>query len=109
MHRVVTTAALVLVVGLAAAGCWSRSVDDGAPAASSGGKASPTRQREVAPATGLTGRVVYSLVQGDLWRSGEIPDLLYAYAIRASSQGLRRLVQHHISPAEAGCGRGAVV
>jgi Tol biopolymer transport system component len=67
MRRVVTTAALVLVVVLAAAGCWSRSVDDGAPAASSGGKASPTRQREVAPATGLTGRVVYSSVQGDLW------------------------------------------
>lgn len=67
MHRVVTTAALVLVVVLAAAGRWSGSVDDGAPAASSGGKASPTQQREVAPATGLTGRVIYSSVAGDLW------------------------------------------
>jgi Tol biopolymer transport system component len=67
VHRGVTTAALVLVVVLAASACWSRSVDHGAPAASSGGGTAPTRQPEIAPATGLTGRVVYASVQGDLW------------------------------------------
>ncbi len=67
MHRVVTTAALVLVVVLAASACWSRSEDHGVPAASSGGGTSPTQQREIAPATGLTGRIVYSSVEGDLW------------------------------------------
>jgi TolB protein len=67
MHRVVATAALVLVVALAASGCWSRSVDHGAPPASSGGGTPPTPQPELAPATGLTGRIVYASVQGDLW------------------------------------------
>jgi dipeptidyl aminopeptidase/acylaminoacyl peptidase len=71
VHRVVTTAALalalVLVVALAASACWSRSEDHGAPAASAGGGTAPTRQRDIAPATGLTGRIVYSSVEGDLW------------------------------------------
>lgn len=67
MRRVVTTAALVLVVVLAAAGCWSRSGDHGAAAASSGGGTPPTPEGELAPASGLTGRVVYSTVAGDLW------------------------------------------
>ncbi len=67
MHRVVTTAVLVLVVTLAASACWSRSEDNGSPAASSGGGTSSTPERDIAPATGLTGRVVYSSVEGDLW------------------------------------------
>jgi len=67
MHRVVTTAALVLVVALVASACWSRSKDNGAPAASSGEGTSPTPERDIAPATGLKGRIVYSSVQGDLW------------------------------------------
>jgi TolB protein len=67
MRRVVTTAALVLVVVLAAAGCWSRSVGNGAAAASSGGGTPSAQPRGIAPATGLTGRIVYSSVQGDLW------------------------------------------
>ena len=69
MHRVVTTAALVLVVALVASACWSRSKDNGAPAASSGGGTgtSPPPERDLAPATGLKGRIVYSSVQGDLW------------------------------------------
>ncbi len=67
MHRLVTTAALVLFVALAASACWSRSEDNGAPAASSGGGTSPAQEREIAPATGLTGRIVYSSVEGDLW------------------------------------------
>jgi len=67
MHRLVATAALVLVVALVASACWSRSKDNGAPAASSGGETPPTPQPEVAPATGLTGRIVYGSVQGDLW------------------------------------------
>ena len=69
MHRAVTTAALVLVVALVASACWSRSKDNGAPAASSGGGTgtSPPPERDLAPATGLKGRIVYSSVQGDLW------------------------------------------
>ena len=67
MQRVVTTATLVLVIVFAASACWSRSVDHGAPAASSGGGTPPPPQPEVAPATGLTGRIVYASVQGDLW------------------------------------------
>jgi Tol biopolymer transport system component len=67
VHRGVTTAALVLVVALAASACWSRSVDHDALAASSGRGTSPPRQRGIASATGLTGRIVYSSVQGDLW------------------------------------------
>lgn len=67
MHRVVTTAALVLFVALVASACWSRSEDHGAPAASSGGGTSPTQASASAPATGLKGRIVYSSVQGDLW------------------------------------------
>jgi Tol biopolymer transport system component len=66
MHRVVTTAALVLVLALAASACWSRPKDNGAPAASGGGT-TPAPQRDVAPATGLTGQIIYSSVQGDLW------------------------------------------
>jgi len=67
MHRLVATATLVLVVALVASACWSRSKDNGAPAASSGGGTSPTPARDIAPATGLKGRIVYSSVQGDLW------------------------------------------
>jgi TolB protein len=66
MQRVLTTAALVLVVALAASGCWSRSKDNGAAAAPSAGATSPL-ERDLAAATGLTGRVVYSSVAGDLW------------------------------------------
>lgn len=66
MRRVVTTAALVLVVALAASACWSRSKGNGAPAAPSDGRTS-SEQRGIAPATGLKGRVVYSSVAGDLW------------------------------------------
>jgi TolB protein len=66
MHRV-GTAALVLVVALAASGCWSRPKDNGTPAASAGGGTSPTPEGEIAPATGLAGRIVYSSVAGDLW------------------------------------------
>jgi len=67
MHRVVATAALVLVVALVASACWSRSEDNGAAAASSGGGTPPTPEGEIAPATGLKGRIVYSSLQGDLW------------------------------------------
>jgi TolB protein len=67
VHRVVTTAALVLLVALAASACWSHSEDHGAPAASSGGATSPTPERDIAAATDLTGRIVYSSVEGDLW------------------------------------------
>jgi dipeptidyl aminopeptidase/acylaminoacyl peptidase len=67
MHRVVATAALVLVVALVASACWSRSADNGAPAASSDRGTSPTPERDLAPATGLRGRIVYSSVAGDLW------------------------------------------
>ncbi len=67
MHRFVTTAALVLVVALAASACQSHSEDNSAPAASSGRGTSPSPQRHIAPATGLTGRIVYSSVEGDLW------------------------------------------
>ena len=66
MHRVVTTTA-VLVLALAATACQLRSQDNGPPAASSDQETSPSQQRELAPATGLTGRIVYSSVQGDLW------------------------------------------
>jgi Tol biopolymer transport system component len=66
VHRRVTTTA-VLILALAASACQSHSKDNGAPAASSGRGTSPTRQREIAPATGLTGRIVYASVQGDLW------------------------------------------
>ena len=79
MRRVVTTAALVLVVVLAAAGCWSRSEGNGAAAASSGGGTSPTPEGEIAPATGLKGRIVYSTVAGDLW------------IVEADGSGRRRL------------------
>src|SRR4030095_14251601 len=37
------------------------------PAASAGGGTSPTPERDLAPATGLAGRIVYSSVAGDLW------------------------------------------
>src|SRR5436190_1096828 len=67
MHRVVTTAALVLVVALVASGCWSRPKDNGTPAASAGGSTSPTPEGEIVPATGLAGRIVYSSMAGDLW------------------------------------------
>jgi len=67
MHRLVATATLVLVVALVASACWSRSKDNGAPAASSGGGTTPTPARDIAPATGLKGRIVYSSGQGDLW------------------------------------------
>jgi Tol biopolymer transport system component len=66
VQRVVTTAA-VFVLALTATACQSRSEDNGAPAASSGRGTSPPPQREIAPATGLTGRIVYSSVEGDLW------------------------------------------
>jgi hypothetical protein len=52
---------------VAASACQARSEDHGAPAASSGGGTPPTPQPEVAPATGLTGRIVYGSVQGDRW------------------------------------------
>jgi Tol biopolymer transport system component len=66
VHRRVTTTA-VLILALAASACQSHSKDNGAPAASSGRGTSPTQEGEVAPATGLTGRIVYASVQGDLW------------------------------------------
>ena len=66
MHRVVTTTA-VLALALAATACQLRSEDNGSPAASSGGETSPTQQQGITPATGLTGRIVYSSVEGDLW------------------------------------------
>jgi len=65
VHRVVTTTA-VHVLALAATACQLRSQDNGPPAASSDQETSPSQQRELAPATGLTGRIVYSSVQGDL-------------------------------------------
>jgi len=88
MHRVVTTAALVLVVALVASACWSRSKDNGAPAASSGGGTgtSPPPERGLAPATGLKGRIVYT-TRGP--PSG--PDPSNIFIINADGSGQRQL------------------
>jgi len=65
VHRVVTTVA-ALILALAATACQAGS-ENRAPAASSSRGTSPTQEPEIAPATGLTGRIVYSSVEGDLW------------------------------------------